>query len=800
MLKNYIKIAWRNLLHDKSFSALNILSLTIGLTFSLLLFYYVQDELSFDNYHEKADRIYRVNSELIEPEKTDQVAITPMLIGPALIQDYSEVEQAVRLLPAQQNTLLIKGSKEIYFENVYYADSNVFEVFTHPFLAGDPRTALDQPDCIVLSASTAARFFSSPEEAIGQSLEGEGDAVFKVTGVMKDVPENSHVLYPALISTSSLEFLKSPGQWGNYGTLTYALLKPNSTPKDLEDKLVSIYPTYQKSIFEQFGVTMNYSVMPITDIHLKSKLKYEPRPLGKINYIYTFSAVAFLLLLIACINYMNLTTARSARRAKEIGIRKVSGSVQGQLIAQFLTESMLISFISFAISLLLIILLLPTFNTLSGKAFSLASVFQPVTLLFTFGIVLLAGFVGGSYPAFFLSKFNPLVVLKGKLAKASSNAGLRQSLVVIQFTVSIVLLISTWVIYEQLNFMQNKDLGYTKDNLMVLSLPSVDGRSTSTLQYIKNEALKSPNVKQVSSSYYTPGTTNQNYNLFEIESEDGFSSQGIDNFGIDEFYLENFGIQLAEGRNFRITDQPDSSISVIVNQTLVNKMNWGDGAIGKRIKNQGNNAEPYSYVVGVIKDFHMRSVYNPIEPLMLFYTHNNASMQFKIDSEHMAATIALIESVYKESFPKEPMEYSFADVDFKTQFESDQVRGKLFSTFSILTIVLAFLGLLGLIAYTTQQRQKEIAVRKIMGAEPGQIVYLVAKSFLILVGIACLIAFPLSYYFTDKWLDTFLYRAPLNPMIYLYSAMLILALTMLTVAYHAIRAATRNQVNAMRVE
>jgi putative ABC transport system permease protein len=800
MIKNYIKIAWRNLLHDKSFSALNILSLTIGLTFSLLLFYYIQDELSFDNYHEKADRIYRVNSELMESDKTDQVAITPMLMGPVLKTDYSEVEQAVRLLPGNQKTLLKKDTKEVYIENVYFADSTIFELFTHPFLAGDRNTALDEPDCIVLSESTALRFFANPEAAIGQSLEGEGEDVFKVTGVMKDVPENSHVLYNALISTSSLEFLKVPGQWGNFGTLTYILLKPNSIPKDLEDKLASIYPTYQKSIFEQFGVTIKYSIIPITDIHLKSKLKHEPRPLGNINYIYTFSAVAFLLLLIACINYMNLTTARSARRAKEIGIRKVSGSVQGQLVAQFLTESMLISFISFAISLLLIILLLPAFNTLSGKAFSIDSIFQPVTLLITFGIVLLAGFVGGSYPAFFLSKFNPLVVLKGKLSKASSNAGLRQSLVVIQFTVSIVLLISTWVIYDQLNFMQNKDLGYTKDNVMVLSLPFIDGRSSNTLQVIKNEVIKSPYVKQVSSSYYTPGTTNQNYNLFEIESEEGFSSKGIDNFGIDEFYLENFGIQLAEGRNFRITDQPDSSVSVIVNQTLADKMNWGTDALGKRIKNQNNEAQPYFYVVGVIKDFHMRSVYNPIEPLMLFYTHNNGSMQFKIDSEHMAATIALIESVYNESFPKEPMEYSFADVDFKTQFETDQVRGKLFSAFSILTIALAFLGLLGLIAYTTQQRQKEIAVRKIMGAESGQIVYLVAKSFLILVGIACLIAFPLSYYFTDKWLDTFLYRAPLNPMIYMYSAMLILALTMLTVAYHAIRAATGNQVNAMRVE
>ncbi|MFT5885700.1 MAG: putative ABC transport system permease protein [Arcticibacterium sp.] len=800
MLKNYFKIAWRNLTLDKSFTALNILSLTIGLTFSLLLFYYVKDELSFDAYHEKADRIYRVNSELLETEKTDLVAITPMLMGPALKADYEEVEQSVRYLPGNLNTLLKNNGREIYEQKVFYADSTVFEVFTHPFLAGDLNTALDEPNSIVLTASTSLRFFARPEDAIGQSLEGEGEDVYKITGVIEDVPENSHVIFNALISISSLEYLRGPGQWGNFGTLTYALLKPNINPNTFEDKLANIYPTYQKSIFETFGVSMNYTVMPIKDIHLKSTLKYEPEPLGNINYIYTFSTVAILLLLIACINYMNLTTARSARRAKEIGIRKVSGSVQGQLIAQFLTESMLLSFISFALSLVLIALLLPTFNDLSGKNFSFGFILQPITLLYTLGIVLIAGFIGGSYPAFFLSKFNPLVVLKGKLSKASSNAGLRKSLVVVQFTISIIMLISTWVIYEQLKYLQNRDLGYDKENVMVLTLPFIESRTSSTLQFIKNEALQNPKIKQVSTSFYTPGTSNQNYNLFQVESDEGFVSQGIDNFGIDENYLENFGIMLAEGRNFRLTDQPDSSINVLVNEAFVDRMNWDDKAIGKRIQNQNNEAQPYSFVIGVVKDFHMRSIYNPIEPLMLTYTHDNSSMQFKIEAADIASTIFFIEGIYEKSFPKEPMEYSFAEEDFKTQFESDQKRGQLFSTFSGLTIILAFLGLLGLIAYTTQQRKKEIAVRKVMGAESHQIVYLIAKNFVILVAISCLLAFPVSYYFLDGWLDSFTYRTDINPMIFAYSAIIILTLTMLAVAYHAIRAALGNQVNAMRIE
>ncbi len=793
MLKNYIKIAWRSLKSDKGFSALNILSLTIGLTFSLLLFYYIQEEVSFDNYHEKLDRIYRVNSELVETEKTDNIAISPMVMAPALANDFSEVEQAVRYLPGNQQTLLKNKGSEFYVEKVYYADSNNFEVFTLPFIAGDPKTALKEPNSIVLTKSTSLKFFSDPKDALGNSLEGEGTTVYKITGVIEDVPGNSHIIFNSLISLSTLnDRLSGPENWGNFGAFTYVLLKPGIDANSFEKKLASIYPTYQKSIFEVFGVVMNYSVQQIADIHLKSKLKYEPEPLGNINYIYTFSAVAVLLLLIACINYMNLTTARSARRAKEIGIRKVAGSIQRQLIAQFLTESMLLSCISFGFSLLLMGLLLPSFNHISGKAFTFLDLLQPFTLFYTLSIVLLAGFIGGCYPAFYLSKFNPLVVLKGKLSKASSNEGLRQSLVVVQFVVSIIMLISTWIIYDQLSFLQNRELGYDKENILVLSLPLVDSRKPGTLDFIKNTALQNPKIKEVSTSFYTPGTRGQNYNLFEIETADGFTSQGIDNFGIDENYLNNFKIDLAEGRPFRLSDKPDSCINVLVNEAFVKKMNWGSHSLGKRIKNQGNDAEPYLYVIGVVKDFQMRSIYNPIEPLLLTYTHDNGSMQFKIDGADIAGSVAVIENIYKKSFPKEPMKYSFAEEDFKAQFEVDQKRGQLFSTFGGLTIALAFLGLLGLIAYTTQQRRKEIAVRKVLGAEGSHIVLLLAKSYFGLVGIACLLAFPIAFYFLSNWLDTFTYKTVISPVPFIASAGIVLFLTMFTISYHSVKATMVN--------
>ncbi|WP_025765261.1 ABC transporter permease [Dyadobacter tibetensis] len=801
MLKNYIKIAWRRLMSDKGFSALNILSLTIGLTFSLLLFYYIQDEVSFDNYHEKADRIYRVNSEIVEPKKTDRIAISSMVMGPALANDYSEVEASVRYLPGSQKTLLKNDGNEFYIEKVYYADSNNFEVFQHPFIVGDPKTALKEPNSIVLTKAISLRFFRDPQEALGKSLEGEGTKVYKITGVMADVPRNSHIQFNSLISLSTLnDILSRPEQWGNFGAYTYVLLKPGSDPNSFEKELTNIYPTYQKSIFEALGVKMNYSVMPIADIHLKSSLKYEPEPLGNINYIYTFSAVAVLLLLIACINYMNLTTARSARRAKEIGIRKVAGSIQRQLIAQFLTESMLLSLISFGFSFLLIGLLLPIFNQISGKALTISDIIQPLTLFYTLIIVLIAGFIGGCYPAFYLSGFNPLVVLKGKLSKASSNEGLRKSLVVVQFVVSIIMLISTWIIYDQLRFLQNRDLGYDKENILVLSIPSVEGRMSGTLDFIKNKALQSPKIREVSTSYYTPGARGQNYNLFEIETEDGFTSQGIDNFGIDENYLNNFKIEMAEGRPFRPSDKPDSCINVLVNEAFVRKMSWGKKALGKRIKNQGNDSEPYFYVIGVVKDFHMRSIYNPIEPLMLTYTHDNRSMQFKIDGTDVANAITVIENIYKELFPKEPIKYSFAEEDFNAQFEVDQKRGQLFSTFGGLTIALAFLGLLGLIAYTTQQRRKEIAVRKVLGAEGSQIVFLLAKSYLGLVGIACFLAFPIAFYFLSKWLDTFTYKSEISPIPFIVSAGLVLLLTMFTILYYSIKATMINLSNVLSSE
>ena len=796
MLKNYFKIAVRSLLKDKGYTALNILGLTIGLTFSLFLVFYITDELSYDRYHEKADRIYRVGAAIKEPERADKVAVTQFPLGPTLKKEFPEVEHAVRFVRNGDKTLFKKGDTQFFEEKVFYADSNVFDVFTYKFIAGDAKRALIAPNSLVLTRSAAEKYFQTTDNVVGKSLQGKKDT-YNITAIIEDVPKNSHLRFNALISASSLG--KDFGNnWGNFGFYTYALLTKNSDYKSFEKKLIPMYQKYMASIFSPYNVKINYVVQPIVDIHLRSDLNNEPEELGSMSYIYTFSAVALFMILIACINYMNLTTARSARRAKEIGIRKVSGSLQRHLIAQFLTESTVITLASLVLSLLLIAILLPVFNDISGKTFTFGTIFQPITLISILTIVVVVGLVGGSYPAFYLAKFNPLVVLKGNLAKASSNAPLRQTLVVLQFTISMVMLISTWVVYDQLNFMKNKDLGYSKDQVLVINMPPINRDGRNEIKLMKSEFLKNPKVLSASSSWYTPNSNGQSFNLMEIEGKTGFVNLGVEVYGVDPHYSQTLGIQLSKGRNFTELDRADSLRRMIVNEALIKKMGWTD-ALGKKIRFAGDTAN-LAEVVGVFKDFHQKSLYNPIEPLILVYRENNGSVQAKISPNDIPSTLAHLEKSYKKVFPQHSFQYNFLDQDFQSQFAADQKRGTIFTAFSSLTVLIACLGLLGLVAFTTEQRRKEISVRKVMGAETGHIVTLISKGFLYLVGVSCLIAFPIAWYFMDQWLEPFPYKTNISPVTFLLSAGLVLLITLLTVSFHTVKAALMNPVKSLKAD
>ncbi|HRP54863.1 ABC transporter permease [Agriterribacter sp.] len=795
MIKNLLLVALRNFKRDKWYSLLNILGLTIGITFGLFLIFYIKDELSYDRYHEKADRIFRVNSIIKEADRdTMRWAIAPFPMGPALAKDYPEVEESVRFVNSGR-TMFKNGGLRLYEDKVFFADSNVFRVFTCPFIEGDPKTALIEPNTLVLSESSAIKFFGINKSYTGKTLQNVNGKVYKVTGVMKDVPKNSHFIFNILVSRSSLP-ADFANNWGNFDYFTYVLLKRGTTAAAFDNKMKPMYDKYLASIFAQYNIKIRFEAQPVTSIHLHSSTANEPEETGSMSYIYIFAAVAFFMLLIACINYMNLTTARSARRAKEIGIRKVTGSNKIQLVLQFLIESTLTAFFALLLSIGLIALFLPMFNTLAGKSISFGTLFRPDTIFILLAVVLFVGIVGGSYPAFYLSKFNPVNVLKGSLAKGSSNVSLRRALVVIQFSISMIMLICTLVVYGQLQYLRDKDLGFDKDRVMLASAVT-DRNIQSAILSFKNEMRNNPQVIAVSSASSVPGQGNS-FNLFTVQTKDGYVDKGVDVYAIDEDYIKTLGIKLAKGRNF--SGPSDTLHGMLVNEKMVQEFGWGDNPLGKRVKFPGDTSGNYLEVVGVVKDFNQKSLYNPIAPLILLYRPNTNLIQLKLSTANIPSAIAGIENTWKKIFPDIPFQYTFLDQDFDSQYAADQKRGKIFTAFSVLTILITCLGLLGLIAFTTAQRQKEISIRKVIGANIGQIIPLITKKFVALVGLSCLVAFPVAAYFMAKWLEIFPYNTGLSITPFILSALVVLLITMLTVIFHSVKAAVANPVKSLRTE
>jgi len=795
MIKNLLVVALRNFKRDKGYSLINILGLTIGITFSLFLIFYIKDELSYDRYNKKADRIYRVNAFIKEKDKdTMKWVSTPFPAAPAIAKDYPEVEEAVRFVGNGQ-TMYKNGDIRFYEEKVFYVDSNVFRVFTYPFIEGDERTALIRPNSMVLTKTIAEKYFGKNHSAVGKTLKNDKGDIYTVTGVVKDVPRNSHLIFNILLSRSSLpvDFANS---WGNFGFNTYVLLKPHTNAQAFEKKMLPLYDKYMAPIFAQFNIKIRLGIQRITEIHLHSEMQGEPEELGSMSYIYIFAAVALFMLIIACINYMNLTTARSARRAKEIGIRKVTGSTKTQLVTQFLIESILTSFFALLLSIGLIALFLPTFNSISGKHISFLTLLEPGTILILLAIVLFVGLLGGSYPAFYLAKFNPVSILKGSLSKSSSNVMLRRVLVVVQFSISMIMLICTWVVYGQLKYLRKVDLGFNKEQVMSIAVNSNEDVRGKILAF-KNELRKQPPVLAVSTAQNTPGSPNMSFNLYSIETKNGYTDKGVDNYAIDEDFFKSLGMKITTGRNF--TGLTDTLRSIIVNENMVKYFGW-DNPIGKRVKFPGDTSGRYFEVIGVVKDFNQKSLYNPITPLLLFYRPNSNLIQVKLGAADMTKSIAGIEHSWKSIFPELPFQYTFLDQDFDSQYAADQKRGKIFTAFSILTVLITCLGLLGLIAFTTQQRQKEISIRKIMGAGLAEIVPLITRNFVLLVGIACLIAFPVAYLFMDKWLKIFPYNTGLTVLPFLLSALTVLLITMMTVIFHTVKAAVANPAKNLRTE
>jgi putative ABC transport system permease protein len=799
MLKNLFKIAVRNILKDKTYSGINILGLTIGITCSMFLLMYILDELSYDRYHKNADNIYRIVSNIKEPDNAFTWAVAQIPLAEELRDNYPEVENAVRFFGTGRNQYK-HGDKQFYEEGFLLADSTVFDMFTYSFIDGDAATALDNPFAIVLTEKIAKKYFGDVTSAVGQSLQNQQGEEFKITGRIRDVPPNSHLKFDALISRNTRPQMQ--GAWGGFGVSTYIQLPAGYNLSKMYTSFDKIVKEKVNPIFEQYNIKVAYELQRITDIHLYSKIQDEAEEGGDISYIYIFTAIAAFMLIIACINYMNLATARSANRAKEVGVRKVMGSQRFQLIAQFIAESVVLALIALVTSLVLIYALLPAFNNLSDKELPFTYVLQAPVLLSLLGVVLFVGVIGGSYPAFYLSGFSPVSVLKGKLSAKGGTVIFRKVLVVFQFAISVFMLISTLIVFDQLQYLRNKDLGFDKERVVRLNL---SGRELQQKAPVLAERLKqAPEVAGVGMATRSPGQGIDKL-LFKVEDNEGkMTDRGVDLFNADFDFVKAMGMEIAQGRDFSRDIVSDTIYAVLVNEAMVKRMAWTN-PLGKKFVLTGagpNNTDIEKRVVGVIKDYHQNSLYEVIEPLMIVLDKNFRFMFVKTAEGDVKKSLTAIEKSWKEVFPNNPFEADFLDQDFNSQYKADEKRSQIFTVFSGLTVTIACLGLLGLAAFTTEQRTKEIGVRKVIGASVNGLVVLVSKEFFLLVGIGMVLAFPAAWYVTDDWLQNFAYRIQLDGewMTFVVSALLAFAITLVTVGYHVVRAASANPVKSLRDE
>jgi len=791
MLKNLFKTAIRHIFKHFGYSVLNIIGLTLGISSALFLIIYVADEISYDRSHEKAERIYRVSSKITEPDDQFTWVVAQVPFGPQVVQDYPEVQSFVRFIPMPR-ALYKYEAKEFNEEDFYYVDSTLFDIFTYKVLKGDIKAAMLEPNKIILSETVADKYFGDTDP-IGKTLT-TGTTTFEVTGVIEDVPSNSHFRFDAVASRNNLPKDYGSNGWGGFGVYTYLLFPENFDVPAFEKKMQEMYTTYMKPIFGALNINIEYILEPITKIHLYSTKAGEPEPTGSITYVYIFGVVAIFLVLIAAMNYMNLATARSTRRAREVGLRKVVGSRRTPILMQFLSESVVFTFISLLISIVILIILLPKFNLLAGKSFDLSVIYSPEVILALIGIILVVGIFGGSYPAFFLSRFSPVTVLKGEITQGSAGSLFRKILVVIQFTVSVIMIICTMVVFRQLNYLKNMDQGFVQKNVLSLQL-NRDMRQKYTV--LKDLLLENRNIKYVTSTDTQVGGGSGKL-LFNVETDQGMASRGINFAIVDHDFIETLGIKIVNGRDFQQDMPSDTLTGVIVNETFVKRMNWAD-PIGKKVE-VGDANTLRARVIGVMHDYHQTGMYNEIESLLLAYRTINNNIYIKLDDQNQQDAISHIEAKWKEIFPDQPFLYHYMSEDFNDQFEADERRGFIFTLFTILAIIIACLGLFGLVSYMVEQRTKEIGIRKVFGADEGVILKLVARYFLILTSFGIFIGIPVAYLLMTRWLENYIYRTSVGPVLILIAALITLGITFLTISYKAYQASALNPAKSIRIE
>ncbi|MBX9781789.1 MAG: ABC transporter permease [Chitinophagaceae bacterium] len=812
MFKNYFKIAFRNLWKYKGFSAINIIGLALGLACFIMIALYVADELSYDRFNEKADRIYRVNSDIVFGGNKMHMAATSDPMGATLKKDYPQVEEYVRFFAPMNIKRFKKANEYIRETNTVYADSTLFSVFTFPAVTGDTKTALNEPNSVVITEKIAKKYFGTTD-AIGKIIS-EGDKAnesYKVTAVIKDMPHNSHFNFDFIFPMDNVDY-----QWGNFlsnNFQTYILLKPGTDYKAFEknfDQIITKYVLPQAKQFmnvnsmEEFkksGNSLEYSLMPLTRIHLHSDRTDEMGVNGNIQYVYIFSVIALLVLLLACINFVNLSTARSAGRAKEVGIRKVLGTNRKWLINQFIAESVLTALLSSFIAIIIVSLAISWFNNLSAKNFSFHDLFQAKYIFFLALLPFLVGIVAGSYPAFFLSSFKPIAVLKGKLNAGFKRSSFRNVMVVAQFFISIFIITGTVVVYRQLSYIQTKKLGYNRDQVLIVRGTPALGNNK---EVFKDEVSRLSGVSDATYAGFLPvANSSRTDNPFSadavMDAKNGVSMQVWD---IDEHYIPFMGMEMASGRNFSKQFLTDSS-GVIINETAA-KLLGLEKPLGKKIYSQfqgQNGSGSLSYnIIGVVKNFHFESLKENIGPLCFRYGKSDWAMAFKVNTANIQALTTNVESKWKSLAPGQPFVYVFMDEWFDDMYRVEQRTGKLGLTFAIIAILIACLGLFGLATYMAEQRVKEIGVRKVLGATVTNITAMLSKDFVKLVLIAAVIAFPVSWYVMRKWLQDFAYRINISWWVFALAGVAVLLIALATVSFQAIKAAIANPIKSLRTE
>lgn len=794
MIKNYLKIAFRNLWKHKGFSIINILGLAVGMTACFLIFMYVKFELSYDKFNKNFGQIYRLNTDIKSPNEVLHWSSASAPMGPALQADYPEVKANTRIFAT---SFLIESKNEKFQENnISFADPSIFKIFTLPFIAGDAVTALKQPFSVVLTETTAKKYFGS-ENALGKTLKLDSKHPATVTGVIKDVPLNSHFSFDMLISASTMEKLRliDMKEWGNFSNYTYLLITDANNAVKLQTKIPSFLIKHISEDQRKRGYNYDLFVEPLKDVYLDN-LRSAPVN-GNLSNVYIFSIIAIFILLIACINFINLTTARATERAKEVGIRKVIGAGKNQLATQFLGESIIICLIAFLFSVLLSILLLPLFNQLSGKIIS-HNIVEHNYIFILFAIALVIGFAAGIYPALVLTNFSITSVLKGRFNASVKGILLRKSLVIIQFTISIVLIVGTIIVYNQLNYMQNQSLGFKKDQMVVLDFNG-DSTVQSTRESIKSELKQIPGVMSVSGSSTTPGNgTSVAYT--EVESRSGkMLPMNLNLYAVDYDFISQYSLKILAGRAFSAAFPTDSTQAIVVNETTAKNLGYASpaDAIGKHFLQWGRKGQ----IIGVVKDFHFESLQQTVKPLDLRIDPRSIGVfTLQIKGGNISNTIAALKSKWNTLVPQRPFTYSFLDESFNKQYLTEERFGKLFMYFAVLAIMISCLGLLGLASYSTLQRTREIGIRKVLGATIPGIVNMLSKEFILLVFIAAIIAFPIAWFGMHNWLNDFAYRINIGWWVFAVAGIIAFMIAITTVSFQAIRAALANPVKSLKSE